>query len=40
MQMMKDMSSDTTDEVIKRVIEEMYGGFSFFQGIENFVYAY
>ena len=37
MQMMKDMSSDTIDEVTKRVIEEMDRGIiSFFQGIENF----
>ena len=37
MQMTKDISSDTIDEVTKRVIEEMDGGIiSFFQGIETF----
>ena len=41
MQKMKGMSSDATDEVTKTVIEEMDGGIiSFFQGIENFVFAY
>ena len=41
LQMMKSMSSDTTDEVTERVIEEMDSCIiSFFQGTENFAYAY